>query len=110
MHNVEERNMVTAVINGQTVSWVNQYFGPATPAPASPAAPAAPADTTCATASAHPAAASPSAASPSKEEPGKGIDSTGAWTRIGYYNSKSQTNDGLVFLNNMGGQGSGVFD
>ena len=36
--------------------------------------------------------------------------SSGDWSQIGYYNADSGVADGLVFLNNMGGQGSGVFD
>jgi len=34
----------------------------------------------------------------------------GAYERIAYYDSASQATDNLVFLGNMGGQGSGVFD
>lgn len=36
--------------------------------------------------------------------------SSGSYERVGYYDATSQTLDGLVFLNNRGGQGSGVFD
>lgn len=34
----------------------------------------------------------------------------GNWGGQAYYNAANGTADGLVFLNNMGGQGSGVFD
>ena len=34
----------------------------------------------------------------------------GQWGRQAYYNAEQQTAEGLTFLNNMGGQGSGVFD
>lgn len=35
---------------------------------------------------------------------------TGDYSRIGYYDSASQYLDGLTFLGNHGGDGSGVFD
>jgi hypothetical protein len=35
--------------------------------------------------------------------------SDGSWQQIGYYNSDSQTANGITFLNNRGGQGSGVW-
>ncbi len=35
---------------------------------------------------------------------------TGDWVRTAYYDAESQTAEGLVFLGNHGGQGSGVFD
>ena len=34
----------------------------------------------------------------------------GNWGRQAYYDADAQTADGLVFLNHMGGQGSGTFD
>lgn len=36
--------------------------------------------------------------------------SSGSWTRQAYYSSNNGTADGLVFLNNMGGGASGVFN
>lgn len=36
--------------------------------------------------------------------------SNGAWSRTAYYNADSKSAEGLVFLNNRGGQGSGVWD
>lgn len=38
------------------------------------------------------------------------IDASGDWTRNAYYDSAAGTSNGLVFLNNKGGAGSGVFD
>ena len=35
---------------------------------------------------------------------------TGGWGRIGYYNAKQGVADGITFLGNYGGDGSGVFD
>ena len=37
-------------------------------------------------------------------------DPNAAYTRSGYYDAESQTLDGLTFLGNYGGSGSGVFD
>lgn len=34
----------------------------------------------------------------------------GSWVRKAYYDSASQTAEGLVFMNHRGGQGSGVWD
>ena len=34
----------------------------------------------------------------------------GSWQRAAYYSSTSQQSSGLTFLNNLGGQGSGVWD
>lgn len=35
---------------------------------------------------------------------------TGGWSRIGYYNAKQGVADGITFLGNYGGDGSGSFD
>ncbi|KAH7375642.1 TOS1 protein [Plectosphaerella cucumerina] len=35
---------------------------------------------------------------------------TGGWNRIGYYNAKEGVADGITFLGNYGGEGSGSFD
>ena len=101
---------VTATINGQVVHWVNEYAGPAaaTPTPAAAAAAAAPAA---------PAAAG-YIATDDKSNKGKGSQGSssskpvaaGDWARIAYYDSDSQTAEGLTWLNNMGGAGSGTFD
>ena len=83
---VEEKRAdqwITATINGQVVSWLNE----ASPAAAAATPPPAPQGNT--------------------QSPG---DSTGDWLRTGYYNAAAQTLANLTFLNNMGGQGSGTFD
>ncbi|KAJ9658015.1 target of Sbf [Neophaeococcomyces mojaviensis] len=41
--------------------------------------------------------------------PSVNLDAT-SWTRRAYYNAETSHADGLVFLNNHGGAGSGVFD
>jgi Putative TOS1-like glycosyl hydrolase (DUF2401) len=81
-------DMVTATINGQVVSWANDYTGAGSPAAAAATSP-------------------PAAPQGNTQSPG---DSTGDWLRAGYYNAASQTLANLTFLNNMGGQGSGCFD
>jgi Putative TOS1-like glycosyl hydrolase (DUF2401) len=87
--------MVTATIDGKVVSWTNQYDGGAKPTSAA----AAPNPGVKASQRAAPKAATQTM------NPGNG-----QWGRQAYYNAEQQTADGLTFLNNMGGQGSGVFD
>lgn len=98
---VEEKrsvgDLVIATIDGKVVSWTNQYDGGAQPT----AAAASPAGQTEDQAADH---ASPKAATPTTNA------GNGQWGRQAYYNAEQQTADGLTFLNNMGGQGSGVFD
>ena len=81
-------------MGGKVVSWTNQYDGGAQPTAAA------------ATSSAGHSAnqAGPKEASPTMNA------GNGQWSRQAYYNAEQQTADGLTFLNNMGGQGSGVFD
>ncbi|KAI7311410.1 hypothetical protein KC367_g2162 [Hortaea werneckii] len=53
----------------------------------------------------------PSTASPSSSsESSSSSSSSGGWGRQAYYDSSSNTAQGLVFLNHMGGTGSGTFD
>jgi hypothetical protein len=89
-------DMVTATIDGQVVSWENSYFGPSSTAPAPP--PAQPSST-------------PSVAlAPLPKTTTLPVDSSAEFVRAGYYDSASQRLDGLTFLGNHGGSGSGVFD
>ena len=113
---------VTATINGQVVSWINDYFGPSTQAAAP--APAAPTTTAEAlvqesvaqtTVQAPPATthkASAPAATTEASQPASSDDNSsgGAWNRVAYYNADQQVADNMVFLGNYGGQGSGVWD
>ncbi|EGC47378.1 conserved hypothetical protein [Histoplasma capsulatum var. duboisii H88] len=91
-------DMVTATINGQVVSWVNQYAGGAPP-PAPTQAPASP-----------PVEGTEGTKYPTND-PSPIVDpGAGNWARQGYYNSAEGQADGLVFLNHHGGDKSGVFD
>lgn len=103
-HIAEEKraadDMVTATIDGQVVSWTNQYAGPSTPPTPAAGSEAGSLSDQVAPSSTYIA---PSA------QPSINAGS-GNWGRQAYYNASSQTADGLVFLNHNGGQGSGVFD
>lgn len=106
---------VTATIDGQVVSWANEYSGEATSAPAASSAAPTTAEAAAATvasvaSSATSAAAASSASSASEGFIGSSSSSEGGWARVGYYDATSGTSDGLVFLNHNGGSGSGVFD
>lgn len=100
-HVMEEKravgDMITATIDGQVVSWANEYDGgaQATGAPAAPANAAGQPGTNN---------AAPPAAAPTMNA------GNGYWGRQAYYDADGQIAIGLTFLNNMGGQGSGVFD
>jgi hypothetical protein len=133
-------DMVVATINGQVVSWINQYDGhelgqakptpapapvaappapaPAPPAPAPAPAPPAPAPAAAAPAAA-PAQAVPEPSNPSPEakpavankyQANSEAVANGDWAQVAYYNSEEKVAHGVTFLNNRGGQGSGVFD
>lgn len=103
---VEKRaDIVTATIDGKVVTWENNYFGPG--GATSTAAAAAGAATSAASVAASSAAPAVAAAAVNQKQT---VDSSADYTRIGYYNAESQTLDGLTFLGNYGGSGSGVFD
>ena len=90
---------VIATINGQVLSWKNEYAGPGT-APTSAATAGFPEDRVAPSA----ARIVPPPAHPSAKPQSRN------WVRKAYYNATSDIADGLIFLNHHGGQGSGVFD
>lgn len=100
--NEKRAEWVTVTMDGKVVSWENDWSGKATAAPA----PAAATTTAAAAAAATPAATSAAAGTVAKAA----VDPNAAYSRIGYYNAATQVLDGLTFLGNHGGQGSGVFD
>lgn len=107
---VEEKravgDVVTATVDGKVVSWVNEFDGGAQPTPVNsgdhPADQAGPKEANSPSQPVNQAA--PKVATPTMNA------GNGQWGRQAYYNAEQQTADGLTFLNNMGGQGSGVFD
>ena len=88
---------ITATIDGKVVSWAN-------PAAATSVAPS-PSSTEDSDARIASTSSASSAAPSATINPG-----TGNWGRQAYYNAGTGQKDGLVFLNNHGGQGSGTFD
>ncbi|OBT69961.1 hypothetical protein VE03_00651 [Pseudogymnoascus sp. 23342-1-I1] len=104
---VEKRDVVTATIDGVVQTWENNYFGPGGAVATSSVA-AAVADATATPAASSAAKTAVAAAAAAKQK--TTVDSNAAYTRSGYYDAESQTLDGLTFLGNYGGSGSGVFD
>ncbi|KAI1479065.1 hypothetical protein K445DRAFT_53731 [Daldinia sp. EC12] len=111
----KREDMVVATIDGQVVSWVNNYFGGAaeTPAPAPAPAPAdpAPSPEPPAPEPAPPAESYPEAPPPPPTNSAPVDVPAGDFQRIAYYNAKDQVADGLVFLGNFGDPAiSGTWD
>lgn len=105
---MEVGNMVTPTINGQVVSWINEYNGHTIASAMSSAAAtnavstnialvptSAPASTTISTSTPAPSSSQP---------PSDQVDDT-HWQQHAYYNMENQTVEGLTFLNNMGSHG-----
>ncbi|ANB12472.1 Tos1p [Sugiyamaella lignohabitans] len=77
---------------------------PPPPSSSSSSTPPPPPSSTFVTSSSASPSSSSSAASPS------GGSSAGSWTQVAYYDSSSQTANGVTFMNHQGGSGSGVWD
>lgn len=99
---------VTATIDGKVATWENDWFGPGG-APAATKAPANPAQVAGAKAPVA-QAAGVKAAAPKVNKHEKAVDPNAAYSRVGFYDAESGSADGIVFLGNYGGQGSGTFD
>lgn len=97
--------MVSATIYGVLVSWTNEYNGvsAATTTPSSPVG-----DVESISLADTGEEALPTPAVSESVAPANSIGS--CWNRSAYYDSASQSSQGLVFLNHFGGSGSGVFD
>ncbi|KAI1399203.1 putative TOS1-like glycosyl hydrolase-domain-containing protein [Hypoxylon fuscum] len=110
-HEAEKRaDMVTAVIDGKTATWENNWFGAAATAAAAVATPVANAASAVASAAQSAKGAVESAISSAKSGGSDYVD-VGDYSRIAYYNAKDQVADGLVFLGNYGDPSlSGTFD
>lgn len=104
--------MVTATINGQVVSWANDYFGPSGAATSTPtSAPVnAPVNAPVVIASGSAESAKPSSSSGSQSSGGSTGGPVGDFERVAHYEASSQTADGVAFLGPQGGGGSGVWD
>ncbi|KAK2741035.1 target of Sbf [Myotisia sp. PD_48] len=95
-------DIVTATINGEVVTWINEYDGgagsgsPPTPAPVAGNKPEIQ-NKNQATHTSSARSSSPSVG-------------PGEWSRTAYYDAASGSADGLTFLNHHGGDGSGIFD
>lgn len=131
-------DVVVATIDGQVVSWLNNWSGESTTAAAATSTAAAvtsaaveatssattfsavnrvvasssasSASSSSVAAASSAAASSSSAATSSSSSAATETASSGSWTRKAYYNAESGSADGVVFLNHNGGSGSGVFD
>ncbi|KAI0170440.1 putative TOS1-like glycosyl hydrolase-domain-containing protein [Pestalotiopsis sp. NC0098] len=97
-------DVVTAVIDGQTVSWVNTYSGES-----DDSADSASAATTTAAATSTTSKAKSSKTSATST--GTAAAATGDYQRIAYYNAEEGTADGVTFVGAWGGvAGSGTWD
>lgn len=115
-HLVEEKravgDMVTATIDGQVVSWINQYAGtkPSSAVGEGGDALAGSKPVFSVAVSSAIAVSSVISVTPQQSASPSVNAGSGNWGRQAYYDAGNQTADGLVFLNHNGGQGSGVFD
>ncbi|KAF9869603.1 hypothetical protein CkaCkLH20_12900 [Colletotrichum karsti] len=111
---------VTATIDGIVQSWINTWNGP-TPDAAPVAETPVAAPVVAPTPTPAPAVpnvldlvgslAAPKASSSSSKASTPSTGSSGSdYSRVGYYNAEKAIADGIVFLGNYGGQGSGKFD
>jgi hypothetical protein len=103
-------------MDGQVVSWVNDYNGGAATSTAAAAAQTTMATSVVAAATSSVstipvAATSAAAAVPVAENIAVNVGTgSGGWEQVGYYNSEAGTSTGLTFMGNHGGSGSGVWD
>ncbi|KAL8872001.1 MAG: hypothetical protein Q9174_002296 [Haloplaca sp. 1 TL-2023] len=106
-------DMVVATIDGQVVSWINQYAGPGAE-PNTAAAPPPPVQTTLSTSVGSPkqppstsVPEPPADAGSQKKESdsdhGDAHGGSGSWSRKAYYNADTGSSDGFTFLNHFGG-------
>ncbi|KID94286.1 hypothetical protein MAJ_09749, partial [Metarhizium majus ARSEF 297] len=91
---VERTDTVVATINGQVVSWRNNWLGPQSTGPVS-------------VGSVKWTTSTSPASTPSSHQP---APLGGEWRRVAYYSAERRTAQNVVFLGNYGGQGSGLFD
>ncbi|KAL8734133.1 MAG: hypothetical protein Q9166_001618 [cf. Caloplaca sp. 2 TL-2023] len=112
-HALAERavgDMIVATIDGQVVSWINNYAGPGASPQTGAAQPASAVQTTLATSVGTPSkapSATSTSASPGSFNPfpnsGGSIGGSGSWSRQAYFNAEAGSSDGFTFLNHFGG-------
>lgn len=112
-HALAERavgDMVVATIDGQVVSWVNNYAGPGASPVTAAAQPAPAVQTTLTTSIGTPSKDSSTTPTPASSGPfnplphdGASIGGSGSWSRQAYYNADASSSDGFTFLNHFGG-------
>ncbi|OTA99405.1 hypothetical protein M426DRAFT_41474, partial [Hypoxylon sp. CI-4A] len=109
-------DMVTATIDGQVVSWANNYFGAAATEAASVASAVGAKASSAAGYIASAASsvineATATKSSSSSKASSTSVAAAGDYERVAYYNAEEQTADGLVFLANVGDPAiSGTWD
>ena len=106
---------VTVTMDGQVVSWVNDYNpGAATSTVAAASqttlATSVKAAATSSVTSIPVVAAATSAVAAAVNVVENIAVGSGGWEQVGYYNSEAGTSTGLTFMGNHGGSGSGVWD
>lgn len=110
MHKRDVGDSVTATIDGQVATWINEYSGsPVSSATTSVSSPTEGVPTTYTLAWAS-TTASELESSPVPSDASSIPSMSDSWGRQGYYNSQQGSANGIVFLNHFGGTGSGVFD
>lgn len=115
-------DVVTATIDGLVQTWLNDWSGQATSAPVASSSATEESSTSSADAnvgwswaqgagqSSTGSSSSGAPTSSTSSDSSSVSSSSGSWGRQAYNDASSKTSEGLVFLNHMGGSGSGTFD
>ncbi|KAL8811443.1 MAG: hypothetical protein Q9200_001793 [Gallowayella weberi] len=105
-------DMVVATIDGQVVSWANNYAGPGVNPTTTSNQPASAVQTTLLTSVGTPSKIPSVSSTPALSAPFNplpvphNVDSIGgggSWSRQAYYNADAESSDGFIFLNHFGG-------
>ncbi|KAL8888197.1 MAG: hypothetical protein Q9215_004320 [Flavoplaca cf. flavocitrina] len=103
-------DMVVATIDGQVVSWANEYAGPGASPNTAAAQPLPEPQTTLATSFGSPSQVPSTTSTPTSPDPINPLphaDSSGGgsgqWARQAYFNAEAGSSNGFTFLNHFGG-------